>query len=67
MSMSKSEFLFSVDLAKLPNIIIGAVVGFVAGFLVYRNNKKKFSELEIKLKEADDKAEALYDALSNKK
>ncbi len=48
-------------------LIIGAVVGFVAGFLVYRNNKKKFSELEIKLEEADNKAKALYDALSDKK
>ncbi len=33
---------------------IGTVIGFVAGFLVYRNNATKFKDLEAKLEKAEN-------------
>ena len=45
--------------------ILGLVIGFAAGFLVYRNNKKRFTALEGRLEEAEEKAKRLYDKLSD--
>jgi len=28
-------------------LVVGLIVGFIAGVLVYRNNAKKFKELEV--------------------
>lgn len=29
--------------------IVGAIIGFVGGFLVFRNNQKKFNDIETRL------------------
>jgi uncharacterized membrane-anchored protein YhcB (DUF1043 family) len=34
--------------------IIGLIIGFVAGFLVYRKHPKQFKELEEKLQKAEE-------------
>ena len=38
-------------------LLIGGVVGFVVGALVFRNNQKKFDELIAKVQDTLDKLE----------
>lgn len=40
-------------------LILGILIGFVAGFLVYRNNSKKMKALEEELKNAKSAADAI--------
>lgn len=48
------------------NLVIGAVIGFVAGWLVTRNNKSIFEPLAQKIDGLVDKVKELEDKLDKK-
>ena len=46
--------------------IVGAVLGFIAGFLVFRKHQAKINAAEVEAKEAVDKLKDTVDEIKNK-